>query len=444
GAVDVLVVTQDLWSLRLNSDFEIRDGKLTELTLRPSENNFLGWRKQLGLLFELTQGSYAIGPLYRDPNVLGKRFVLELTAALVFGRETGSGLEGSQSSMSFGYPLWSFETPWGAQISASHFDGVVRRFQGDDLLQFDDPNTPVIEEVPVEYGLRRFISELSGVRQLGGNAKHRIFAGHRLQIQRPEVLPSFEGTNEVRDAFVDEFLPISERSSLIFTRYQFLLQDFAIYRNVDTFDLPEDVRIGLDFTAELGAASSALWSERAFLQYLGQVGYLHAFSDWFVRGQLSMSGQRQSDQFTERRTTIELSGVSPAVLGLFRTVVRARGLTVRNRISGDFLQIGGDSGLRGYPVGEYVGETAGVVNVELRMQPLTLDKLRYGGVLFYDVGHAAESFGGLSAKHDVGVGLRLLIPELGVNTLRIDWAYPLNGSDSGVAGRFSLGLGQAF
>jgi outer membrane protein assembly factor BamA len=157
-----------------------------------------------------------------------------------------------------------------------------------------------------------------------------------------------------------------------------------------------------------------------------------------------MSGQRQSDQFTERRTVVELRGVSPPVVEFFRTVVRARVLTVRNRISGDFLQIGGDSGLRGYPVGEYVGETAGVVNVELRMQPLALDKLRYGAVLFYDVGHAAESFGGLSAKHDVGLGLRLLIPKLGVNTLRIDWAYPLNGSDSGVAGRFSLGLGQAF
>ena len=50
-AVDILIVTRDLWSLRFNSDYNYQPGYLINLSASLSENNFLGWRKQVALGF---------------------------------------------------------------------------------------------------------------------------------------------------------------------------------------------------------------------------------------------------------------------------------------------------------------------------------------------------------------------------------------------------------
>ena len=46
--VDLLLVTRDVWSLRLNSSFEIQSRRFSKLEFSLSENNFLGWRKTIG------------------------------------------------------------------------------------------------------------------------------------------------------------------------------------------------------------------------------------------------------------------------------------------------------------------------------------------------------------------------------------------------------------
>ena len=45
--VDVLVVTRDVWSLRLNTNFQVHDGVLRLLNTSISENNFLGWHDEI-------------------------------------------------------------------------------------------------------------------------------------------------------------------------------------------------------------------------------------------------------------------------------------------------------------------------------------------------------------------------------------------------------------
>src|SRR5262249_3436433 len=44
GHVDLLVVTRDIWSLRLNTQYTFQQGDLTNLAFSLSENNFLGER----------------------------------------------------------------------------------------------------------------------------------------------------------------------------------------------------------------------------------------------------------------------------------------------------------------------------------------------------------------------------------------------------------------
>ncbi len=109
--------------------------------------------------------------------------------------------------------------------------------------------------------------------------------------------------------------------------------------------------------------------------------------------------------------------------------------------------MGGESGLRGYGLNEFRGQARFIAHLEARSRPLALGALRFGGIAFYDVGHAAPSVSDLRPHQDVGVGLRLLIPQLNFYVLRVDWAFPLQRGETtkpGWPGRVSAGFRQVF
>jgi len=65
-----------------------------------------------------------------------------------------------------------------------------------------------------------------------------------------------------------------------------------------------------------------------------------------------------------------------------------------------------------------------VGHIEARTMALKLAFLRLGGLLFVDAGDAAADASSLTLYSDVGLGLRLLIPQLNIYSLRADWAFP--------------------
>ena len=80
--------------------------------------------------------------------------------------------------------------------------------------------------------------------------------------------------------------------------------------------------------------------------------------------------------------------------------------------------------------------------------------LQLGGALFYDSGDAFDGFSNLHLKHSVGVGMRLLIPQLDRTVFRVDWGVPLEppGQDAStpqrrfrtLPGALFFTFGQAF
>jgi outer membrane translocation and assembly module TamA len=71
--------------------------------------------------------------------------------------------------------------------------------------------------------------------------------------------------------------------------------------------------------------------------------------------------------------------------------------------------------------------------------------------VFADAGHAALKVRDLAIYSDVGFGLRVLIPQLNVEVIRFDWAFPLKDLrtaeqvfPAGWPGRLSVGFRQAF
>ena len=99
----------------------------------------------------------------------------------------------------------------------------------------------------------------------------------------------------------------------------------------------------------------------------------------------------------------------------------------------DQFRLGGEQGLRGYPLNYQNGDNRVVLTLEERYYtdwyPLRL--LRVGGAIFYDVGRA---WGGVNQNtvnggwlNDVGIGLRLILDRASfAKVLHADVAAPLN------------------
>ena len=61
GTVRVLVITKDVWSLRVNWALQVINSSITSLVLNPSEENLFGSHAIVGALFVLDPATYSLG-----------------------------------------------------------------------------------------------------------------------------------------------------------------------------------------------------------------------------------------------------------------------------------------------------------------------------------------------------------------------------------------------
>ena len=281
--VDLLIVTRDVWSLRFNQDYEAGQGQLLYYTGSLSENNLFGWRKQVAVVFVMDQGEMAFGPHYIDPNILGSRLRLSAAFSWIWAREIGQiaagPREGTSSRFSLEYPFWSLARRWGASAAFGHYDGVIRRFLGTELRPVSLDNAAA---VPWMYHQRSLSSAESVTRSFPTpSVIQRVSLGHEFSLVRPTFTPDFpypEGSAE-RDQFAQKAFPPSERLSGVYLSYELFTPRYRIYRDFNTFDFREDMRLGPWLWLKAGRASGALGSERDFTLF--QTSFDVA-SDWLA------------------------------------------------------------------------------------------------------------------------------------------------------------------
>jgi len=450
GEVDVLVVTRDVWSLRFNTNFEFQQNELTLLATSLSENNLFGWRKYLAMGFGFDQGAYNYGPTYFDPNIRGTRMTLYTRATFFTGRESGD-YEGNSQTVSLRYPLYSLASRWGAGVDVGHVDQVARSFQGANLRLVDVAATPAVNDmIPYEYRYRRVTVDGNGTRSFPGWVTQRVSAGYLVDSRRPSVLPDFPDP-ALAPAFLAQWAPISERRSEPYVRYELFTPRYVVLRDLDTFDLRENFRVGPSLALRLAYGVPALGADFAALAVSGTAGWAVSPGGGF--GRITATGSlrrltsdgRAIDQFGE----VTVYAASPVLGRLLRVVVMGEVKAVRADTQRTFFDLGGLNGLRGYAIGEFLGTAAAVGHVELRTLPVAIFSQRFGGLVFYDVGNAAPSLEALTPFHDFGIGLRWLIPQLNSSVVRIDWAIATQDSPSGLTraglpGRASAGFQQVF
>ena len=451
GRVDLLVVTRDVWSLRLNTDFDFQDGKLIYLTTSLSENNLFGWRKRFSFVYNFFRASYSLGPSYVDSNVLGTRLQFSASYRAIFTRGTNEK-EGGTWGARLTYPLFSLASKWGASTGASWSDGVARAFDVNGIRPVDLESTAAVETLPHIYRVKSGNFDAQVTRSFPGAIIHRVSLGHRLSTVRPSFTADFPSMNQVeRDGFAREVFPRSERISSLFLAYSVFVPNYRVYRDYNTFDLREDFYVGPQLSTSISPAAGWLGSEVDHLDLSLGVGWSFDFFEGYQWIGAQWGGRVFDGRLTDQNRTFGLTLATPMLARAVRLVAEG-GLRVLldNTRRNVYLTAGAESGLRGYAIGEFgdLGSQARLVtHFEARSAPLAVGPFRLGSVAFVDAGHAAARFEDLRIFTDVGVGLRLLIPQLNYDVVRVDWAFALQQgrfTQPGWPGRISAGFRQVF
>jgi hypothetical protein len=489
GTVDLLIVTRDVWSLRFNSDYNLDVLSLDVPTLNASlsENNLLGWRKQVALVFKMSQGDMWFGPNYLDPNMLGSR--LRLTAAFysIWARRPGKLAagphEGNASLLRLEYPLYALSQRWGGFVQGSYTTRVERAISNN-----ADYPTPTLKRylpssgngpsqciLPSNVAGNPF-STLSAdcdwrVRNAGVTSGlthsfrrdllvQRITAGLEFSLNRLSFLPDFPTDPDLRGRFAAQFFGISERKSWLYLQYDTFTPRYRTYRNLDSFDLGEDLRLGPWLTLKVARASTLLGSEKDFFFLRAEAHVNLALAEGFQSIGASWEGRVSGDGWQDELITGNITAATPVLAHSIRVIAQGIVSLVANNQHRSRTYVGGLEGLRGYPVNLFYGYNYYLAHLELRSMAFSLTSLRVGGVVFADAGDAQDlimgdastGLPGLGFYSNVGVGLRVLIPQLNADVLRCDWGIPLrsylqNGNvvyPAGLPGRVYCGFRQAF
>jgi hemolysin activation/secretion protein len=408
GVADVYVTTTDVWTLIPKIDFS-RSGGENTYAFGLKEANLLG----TGMAVELSRKSdvdrYSSRLKVVDNNLGGSRYVLDM------GLSDNS--DGHFRSLALGKPFFS--------LGSRHARGV--NFRDDDYI-----------DTWYERG-----EEIADFRHKAARADiHVGWSGGLRDGWTKRITSGFVyDDNEFQDAPNSDYptLVIPEDRTLAypFIALEWLEDRFEKTSNINQIGRTEDRFMGRRFTAMLGVATDWLGSDRdaLLLNASAQAGFGSSKQDSIilvagldtriedgdaVNLMLDFSAQFFRKQSDKRLAFLSLSGTYGHELDLENRIV-----------------VGGESGLRGYPLRYQSGNRRVLFTAEQRFfsdwYPFRL--FHVGAAIFYDVGRAWGDSPVSSLEnewlHDAGFGLRLGHSRFGFGRVtHIDIAFPLNGDDS--------------
>jgi hypothetical protein len=445
--VRLVVITKDIWSLRLNSDFRIADGQLEELLLAPSEENLGGLHHSAGLRFELEPDTYTFGVSYKVPRIARSRLSTAIAANIILGRDSGD-VEGTSGTFTYGQPLWSTRAKWQYVATLTWLREKTRYFQGLEPLRYDAVATEKDDRIPIQWDTDELAAAFAFARSFGDHDKHDVSFG--IEASRKEYRAF--GLDRFDRAAAREFtareLPLSDTRIYPYVGYATYSTDFSSYVDFNTLGLQEDYRRGHDLYIKSYPVLEAFGSTRSYIGTAAGAAYTVKLGDGLARAYAEGVVEAAPSQVYDANLSGGVRLTSPRTpLGrlVFDGGFFERFENYLNRRS----SLGGDTRLRGYPSGAYRGENVLAANVELRSRPLEIFTVQLGAAAFFDTGAAWDHDESPVFRQSVGTGLRLLFPQLERTVMRIDWAVPMAtdpsvGVDTILPGRFIVTFSQAF
>ncbi|AUX24718.1 membrane protein [Sorangium cellulosum] len=429
GRVRVVVATKDVWSLRLNTDYRFAGGQLEYLFLQPSEQNLLGVHHAVAAQLALDPGALSLGVAYAMPRIGGSHVRLKTDLNAIFGRETGE-LEGSSGAFLYGQPLYATSAEWAWEAEISWRDEVTRRFIGAELARFDAEATPERDGIPYSYRSDLLVGRYVVTRSFGGGAARAPGVKHDLSVgvEASRRVYRFDDRSGFAPAAVAEFerreMPVSDTRVAPTLRYATYSTRFLRVLDFNTLALQEDYRLGHELSILVYPVTTALNSTRSFLGISAAAAYTVPLGDGLARAVVESVTELEPSRIADASLEVRARVHTPS-FGVGRLVFDARLLDrYRNHLNRR-SQLGGDTRLRGYPTGAFLGEDVLSANLELRTRPLEVWSCQLAGAAFFDVGDAFDGFDDLRLKQSAGFGIRFLFPQLNRVVMRADWGFPL-------------------
>lgn len=447
-SVRYLVLTKDIWSLRVGWDGRINQGVVDYLSLVPTERNLFGTGRQLFTSLVFGRRTYTVGAGFIEPRLADTRTYVSGRMDAIINCATGD-MEGSSGSFEYGRPLASIRSRWGYSTSVSWRNG---------RYPLDIPFSAVgsicslraAEEARVELQngkIAWFPNQLvsdsqafsqSFVRSYGILYKTNLSFGleaTRYAAREVDLAPIRAAPSEVPgeltayevslvQRYYRRFLPRSTSRISPFFQVQSYKTQFHTDLNAETLALQEDYRLGHVATLRVYPALKDLGSSRNLLGLQTSLSYAIPVGTGYLKASAAQTIELSKLNQTDARLLLALRFNSPR-LSLGRFIYDARLVDTYMNFQNGYQVLGGTGRLRGYQLQAEVGRHAVISNLEFRTRPLQIFSSQIAAVAFYDVGDAFDRVNDLKLQHGVGVGLRFLIPELDRDVFRIDLGMPV-------------------
>ena len=431
GAVDVVVVTRDVWTLGVGAGVS-RAGEANTVRFGLEDDNFLGSGRLLDLQYTDDPDRTEQRFRFQDPALLGTRAELALMLA--------ERSDGYRHTLDLARPFFSFDTRWSAGGRLVSHQGEVKLYSRGEVAD-------------------RFVMDQSFVEVRGGLSRgwngtgaHRFLAGFTwdareyddalvssIETPSPRLLPHRPVPRRRLDlAPTPTELPPPRTVAYPWIGWQWVEDGFVERRNLDRLARTEDWNLGTQLNVRAGW-SSPTWAadeNEAVGAFDWSRGIATPRGRHIVLLDAGASGRYgdvgAANVLGSARVRHFFSNFGRHQLVSSLAFDAARNLDPENQ-----LLLGGDNGLRGYPMRFRDGDRRVLATIEQRFYSNVevLKLFHLGAAAFVDVGRAWYS--GIvpgeadQVLRDIGVGLRLGSSRSSKGTMvHFDVAFPLDGDSS--------------
>ncbi len=407
GVVDLKVKTKDTWSL-LPDIYVSRSGGENTYRIGVEDDNFLGRGQRINISHtedvDRDSDRIEIADRHLGSSWVSARLKIE------------DNSDGKFHLLSATRPFYAMDTRWSAGGTVFEDEHRTALYSlGDEAAEFQHD--------------RDYFMAFGGWSQgLKGRWVTRWTAG---------AIYDDNAFSEVSDPSLPAAVPEDRRLAYPFIQVELLEDEFQVAKNRDQMGKTEDFYMGTRLFASLGWADESYGSDRDAIIFTS--GARRAFGSLSSNALLlSALASGRVESGDARNALIEADvryyRRQSAKRLFFATLSATKGhsLDLDNPV-----QIGGDTGLRGYPLRYQSGDAKMLLSLEQRYftdwYPFRF--MRIGGAIFVDTGRAwgtnpvgEENLGWLT---NVGVGLRIALTRFSTSKIvHIDVAHPLDGDDS--------------
>lgn len=417
GVVDLEVRTSDIWSLIPSITFGRRGGE-NSYGFELQEGNLLGYGKEVAIGHKQDVDRSGTQFRYVDPQLFGNW--QQLLAAYT------NNSDGQLREFSWQRPFYSLDSRWGASATALDSERTDQRYN--------------LGQVIDEFHHHQEHYSLTGGWSDGwhnGWVRRWTFG---ITDERDHFAPTMSSLSSS-----PQTLPADHTFAYPFISFALLQDRFAERRNLTQIERTEDLYTGTSIQASLGWATANFGADRdAWLWSLSaSTGFEWSQNTHTLLLSSNGAGRIEDGHARDVLVTADASYYwRVADHQLFYAALH--GAASSHLDAEQQLLLGGDTGLRGYPLRYQDGSSQTLLTLEHRIYTKhnLFRLLNVGGAVFFDIGRvwgrgnapAVDNINGYVGNpnqgvlKDIGFGLRLGSSRSGLgNVIHIDLAFPLDG-----------------